>query len=85
MTCGKEGCNYCPHGPYWYRAVLNKRAGRYMFQYLRKTIAKGMLKGYERQYWERIKFYDGEAARLRDMKTQLSREIKKYRKLLGGS
>lgn len=25
VSCGKENCRRCPHGPYWYRAITTRR------------------------------------------------------------
>jgi hypothetical protein len=65
VSCGKKDCKFCPHGPYWYRAVFNPRTKRWMFKYIKSNLTKGMLKGKEAYKWDRYKFYNEEAKRIR--------------------
>ncbi len=40
ITCGRENCTKCPHGPYWYALVLikgNKRITRYVGKTLKRN------------------------------------------------
>lgn len=82
--CGNRGCKFCPHGPYWYRAVFNKKTKKFMFQYLSSNIKQNKLEWYEKKFWDRIKFYNEEARRLREQKRQISRAIKVNKKILKG-
>ncbi len=75
-SCGKAGCKFCPHGPYWYRAAFNKKTRKFMFQYIGSKLSKNKLKWYENENWDRIKFYDNESKRIREQKTKISSAIK---------
>lgn len=79
--CGNPSCKFCPHGPYWYRAAFNKKTKKYMFQYIGSKITETKLKWYEKKSWERIKFYNSEAKRMRDKKIQISKTIRMSKKL----
>jgi hypothetical protein len=36
VTCGKQACGKCPHGPYWYETIL-LRNGRRVKKYVGKV------------------------------------------------
>lgn len=41
ITCGKQNCNRCPHGPYWYLS-MKLRTGKKVVKYLGKTLPEGV-------------------------------------------
>ncbi len=45
VTCGKDGCTKCPHGPYWY--AYWKQDGRTRSQYIGRHLAGQPLEQYE--------------------------------------
>ena len=73
VRCGKKGCIFCPHGPYWYRAVFNTKTKRWMFRYIGSAIKKADVKGGEIKLWGRYKFYDLESKKLREEKAVIGK------------
>jgi len=75
--CNNPKCDYCPHGPYWFRAFFNPNKKRFMFKYIGSSLKKSMLRKNEIKNWERYKFYDDEIKRLKKEKRLILKEIKK--------
>lgn len=74
VTCGKKGCNSCPHGPYWYRAVYNPKTNKWIFRYVKSELNKGLLmNNEERQLWPRYNFYNDQIKKLRADRKRLVR------------
>ncbi len=71
--CGKKGCMFCPHGPYWYRAVFNTKTKKWIFRYIGSTVKKADVRSEEVKLWGRYKFYDLESKRLRQDKAVIGR------------
>jgi hypothetical protein len=59
------------------------RTRKYIFPYVGSSITKGSLKGHEMQHWERIKFYNDEAKRLRLLKRQITKAISFQKRVSG--
>ncbi len=72
--CGKKGCKYCPHGPYWYRALFNTKTRRWIFKYINCNLTKGMLVGKEIERWNRYNFFNKEAIRIRSERQKALRQ-----------
>lgn len=72
--CGKKDCKYCPHGPYWYRAVFNSKTRKWLFRYVNADLTKGMLTGKEIEKWDRYNFFNKEANRIRDERRKTLRK-----------
>lgn len=81
QRCGNGGCPYCPHGPYWYRAVFNPVSRKFIFRYIGVKLKKSMLRKHELQNWNRYNFYNEESKRLRNKKKFIIQQIKKLEKL----
>jgi hypothetical protein len=71
VSCNK-GCNGCPHGPYWHRAVFNPKIRKWGFRFVKANINKGLLLSKEeREKWDRYRFYNEELRKLRAEKRKL--------------
>jgi len=80
VKCSPEECKYCPHGPYWYRAVFNKKKRKFIFVYVGAKLKKSMLRKSELFKWERYKFYEKEVKRIKEEKKFIIKQLKEIEK-----
>lgn len=80
IKCKPKECKYCPHGPYWFRAIFNKNKKKFIFIYVGAKLKKSALKKNELNNWNRYVFYDKEIKRLKDKKKAIINQLKEIKK-----
>ena len=80
MRCKPKECEYCPHGPYWFRATFSRNKKKFIFIYVGSKLKKAALKKNELSNWDRYVFYDKEIKRLKDKKKVIIKQLKEMEK-----
>ena len=75
----KNGCRWCPHGPYWVEAVYSARKKKYVFRHVGTTL-KGKKTSVSAEQRKKLEPYD---KRINELRREKKKLITYYKRMMG--